>query len=48
MQGSVFKRGGKWSVIIDHGRDSITGKRNQQWHNGYRTKKEAEHARTSY
>jgi len=45
MQGSVFKRGNTYSVIIDQGRDP-NGKRKQQWHSGYRTKREAEHACT--
>src|SRR5215471_12813081 len=43
---SVFKRGSIWSVIIDRGRDPVTGERKQKWHNGYRTKKEALHAET--
>jgi hypothetical protein len=46
MQGAIVKRGGKYAIVIDLGRDPITSKRKQQWHSGYRTKKEAEAART--
>jgi integrase len=48
MRGSVFRRKGRkaWSVIVDMGRDPGTGRRKQQWHNGYRTKREAERAMT--
>lgn len=45
MQGSVIKRGGTWSVVVDLGRDSITGKRIRRWHSGFKTKREAERAR---
>lgn len=41
MRGHVRKRGTKWVVVLDTGRDS-TGKRRQKWHSGYRTKREAE------
>jgi integrase len=41
MRGHVRKRGSKWTVILDAGRDA-TGKRQQKWHSGYRTKREAE------
>lgn len=46
MRGSVVKRGTKWAVVVDAGRDGATGKRRQKWHSGYRTRKEAERART--
>jgi len=46
MKGHVRKRGSKWSFIIDLGRDEVTGKRNQKWFSGYKTKKEAEKAMT--
>jgi integrase len=44
MNGSVIKRGTSWSVVLDLGRDG-TGKRLRKWHSGYRSRKEAEHAR---
>jgi integrase len=46
MRGSVVKRGSKWSVVVDLGRDTTTGRRRQKWHSGYGTRKEAERART--
>jgi integrase len=45
---AIVKRGTKYSVVITQGRDPITGKQKQQWHSGYRTKKEAEHAETEF
>ena len=45
MRGTVIKRGSSWSVVIDLGRDG-TGRRVRKWHSGYRTKMEAERART--
>ena len=54
MQGHIRKRthttkAGKetvnWYVVIDLGRDA-DGKRKQKWHGGFRTRKEAEFART--
>jgi integrase len=45
---AIVKRGTKYSVVIPQGRDPITGKQKQQWHSGYRTKKEAEHAETEF
>ncbi len=44
MRGSVVKRGKSYSVVVDLGRDPITGKRRQKWHSGYRTKRDAERA----
>lgn len=44
MRGTVIKRGGSWSVVLDLGRDE-TGRRVRKWHSGYRSKKEAERAR---
>lgn len=44
MRGTVIKRGSKWSVVIDAGRDP-EGNRIRKWHSGYSTKKEAEAAR---
>ncbi len=45
MRGSVIKRGDGWSVVIDAGRDP-SGKRIRKWHSGFKTRKEAERART--
>lgn len=47
MRGTVFKRKGRktWSVIIDLERGP-DGKRKREWHNGYRTRKDAERALT--
>ena len=42
MRGSIFKRGDSYSVIIERDRDPVTGKRKQDWHAGFRTKREAE------
>lgn len=44
MKGTVIKRGSRWSVVIDLGRD-LDGKRIRKWHSGYRTKRKAEQAR---
>lgn len=42
MRGSIIKRGKKYSIVVDIGRDIETNKRKQQWFSGYTTKKEAE------
>lgn len=42
MRGHIRKRGAKWAVVIDTGRDPVTQKRRQKWHSGFRTKREAE------
>jgi len=44
-RGSVIKRGKSWCVVLDFGKD-VNGRRKREWHSGYRTKKEAEVART--
>jgi integrase len=44
VQGTVIKRGKKWSVIIDIGRDA-DGKRLREWHSGFERKRDAEAAR---
>lgn len=44
MKGSVIKRGSKYSVVIDAGRDA-NGKRIRKWHSGFDTKRDAEAAR---
>ena len=43
MRGHVRKRGSKWAVVVDIGRDE-EGKRRQKWHSGFRTKREADEA----
>ncbi len=45
MRGSVYRRGGTWSVQIDRGRDA-EGNRLRDWYSGFHTKKEAEQKRT--
>jgi integrase len=42
VRGHVRKRGSKWAVVLDTGRDPDTGRRKQKWFSGYRTKAEAE------
>ncbi len=44
MKGTIIKRGERYSVVIDLGRDA-DGKRIRKWHSGYRTRREAEEAR---
>lgn len=46
MRGSVIKRGTRWCVVVDLGRDPVTGKRIRNWHSGFESKKAAERART--
>ena len=46
MRGTVTKRGATWSVVVELSPDPVTGKRRQRWHSGYRTKRDAEKART--
>jgi len=41
MRGSVTRKGGRWYVVLDLGRDE-TGKRKRKWHGGFTTKREAE------
>jgi integrase len=48
MRGSIVNRGRSYSVVIELARDPATGKRRQQWHSGYRTKREAEKAKTGF
>lgn len=42
MRGHIRKRGSKWSIVVDIGKDPKTGKRKQKWFSGYKTKKEAQ------
>ncbi len=46
MRGTIIKRGNSWAVVIEVGRDPRTGKRVRKWHSGFRTKRDAERART--
>jgi integrase len=46
MRGSVVKRGNGYTVVVELDRDPITGKRQQKWHSGYRTRRDAERALT--
>jgi integrase len=47
MRGSVVKRGNRFAVKVELPPDPVTGKRRQKWHSGYRSRKEAEQARTA-
>ncbi len=42
MRGHIRKRGSKYSIVVDIGKNPATGKRQQKWFSGYRTKKEAQ------
>jgi integrase len=44
-RGSVIRRGDRWSVVLDLGRDDA-GRRIRKWHAGFLTRDEAEKART--
>jgi integrase len=44
-RGTVIRRGAKWAVVLDLGRD-VDGKRIRRWHSGFDTRKDAERART--
>jgi integrase len=44
MRGHVRRRGQRWAVVIDIGRQD--GKRRQKWHSGFATRREAEAALT--
>jgi integrase len=43
LKGTIYKRGKKYSIIVDIGKDA-NGKRIQKWFSGYTSKKEAEKA----
>jgi integrase len=45
VRGSIIKRGTTYSVVLDLGRGP-DGRRVRRWHSGYRTKRDAERART--
>lgn len=44
MRGHVRKRGARWCVVVDVGRDPDTGRRIQKWHSGFVRKRDAESA----
>ncbi len=41
-RGSILKRGGSWSIVVDCGSDSVTGQRKRKWISGFATKRDAE------
>jgi len=43
MRGHIRKRGKKWAIVIELGRDT-DGKRRQKWHSGFHRRKDAEAA----
>ena len=45
MRGHIRRRGQKWVVVVDVGRDE-NGRRRQQWHSGFETKRDAAKALT--
>jgi hypothetical protein len=45
MRGHVRKRGNKWAVVYDEGRDE-NGKRIQRWQSGNKTRRDAERGLT--
>lgn len=42
MRGHIRKRGSKYSIVVDIGKNPKTRKRQQKWFSGYKTKKEAQ------
>jgi integrase len=44
VKGTVIRRGSKWAVVVDLGRDG-DGNRIRKWHSGFGTKRDAETAR---
>ncbi len=42
MRGHIRKRGNSWTIVVELGRDPVTGKRKQQWQSIKGTKKDAE------
>jgi integrase len=45
VRGHIRKRGSKWAVVVDVGRDE-SGKRLRKWHSGFDRKRDAERALT--
>lgn len=46
MRGHIRKRGNKWAVVVDVGRDG-NGQRRQRWHSGFSTRRDAQEALTA-
>ena len=46
-RGSVIRRGDTYTVVLDHGKDPLTGRRERTWHPGYASREEAEKAATN-
>jgi integrase len=44
VRGHIARKGKRYYVVVDVGRDPSTGRRRQKWHSGFRTRKEAERA----
>lgn len=44
MRGHIAKKGNKYYIVVDLGKDYTTGKRQQKWFSGYDRKDEAEYA----
>ena len=44
MRGHIRKRGNRYAIVVDNGRDPETGRRRQKWVSGFRTEREAEDA----
>lgn len=42
MEGHFYKRGDKWTFVLDLSIDPLTGKRKQKSKGGFKTKKEAQ------
>jgi len=42
VTGHIRKRGGRWYVKLELGRDPITNKRRMKWYSGFKTRKAAE------
>ena len=41
-QGSIIKRGNRYSIVLQLGRDPKTDKRTRMWESGFHTKRDAE------
>jgi integrase len=44
MRGHIAKKGSRYWIVVDKGRDPATDRRRQQWHGSWATRKEAENA----
>ncbi len=45
-RGTIVSRGKAFSVVIDRGKDPVTGRRHRDWYSGFDNRKQAERART--